>query len=600
MLHDLHAPKRCPAYGLILLAALVALPLLLAGRTRATSPAAAGETAAATHPTYGVNFITSAEDRAPGSGRTPESLAQQMQNGLTTGATWDRWPLYWFNIEQSPDSFNWATQDAAVAADVAAGLQLNAILLGTPPFYTTNPTAVASLADPQPRTGGVSLRSPEQATPEGLYEPVFSDGSDTPGAGKTINPANRWARFVAAAVDRYRPGGVLAQANGWPAGVGVTHWEMWNEPDLDSFWDASVADYARLLKVGYLAAKNTDPQAVVMHAALANNFAKLDYYRDVLTALQSSGDAEANGYFHDILPTHSYFYAWQSWYHVFRARNTMEDFGFDKPVWLNETGVPAWNDYPGPAWDPKSALRATTVEQASYTIQTAFYALAAGAEAIFHFQLYDGCGNQPQGTDFPPHNGDLCDANGDIIGQPGFPCAGDANGLYTNPTDAACFTQHPNPASPRQNQSAYRILTQYVQDVEPYWRLRPGDPKCLGPGGVMVPPVEMIAMYREATEERVVGMWTLCGEDETVDIAATSPDGMALLVFVDGSTQPIQAVGGHYQIQLPAATNRNPFPGQEVNPIYPIGGGPVVLVEKDNRQPVMSEFSYLPLIRFTP
>ncbi len=94
-------------------------------------------------------------------------------------------------------------------------------------------------------------------------------------------------------------------------------------------------------------------------------------------------------------------------------------------------------------------------------------------------------------------------------------------------------------------------------------------------------------------------MWTLCGDDETADLAATSPDGMALLVSADGSTQTIQAVGGRYRIQLSGATNRNPFPGQDVNPIYPIGGAPVVLVEKDDRQP-LPETSFLPLIQFVP
>ena len=93
-----------------------------------------------------------------------------------------------------------------------------------------------------------------------------------------------------------------------------------------------------------------------------------------------------------------------------------------------------------------------TLEQAYYTIQTAFYAAFAGADAIFHFQLYDACGNQPLGSDFPPHNGELC-------GNPLYPvCAGDANGLFTNPPDAACFTQHPDPETPRLNYTSYNFV----------------------------------------------------------------------------------------------------------------------------------------------
>lgn len=568
-----------------------------------SSPANALPHASESRPFYGINFITSAEDRAPGSGRTPESLARQMQDGVASGATWDRWPLYWFNIEQSPDQFNWSTQDAAVAADVSAGLSLNAILLGTPPFYTTSPQT--DRVQDALRPGGIYLSGPEQATPVGLYEPVFTDGTDLPGPGKSINPDNKWARFVAAAVERYRPGGVLAQVSGWPPGVGITHWEMWNEPDLDSFWDSSLEDYARLLKVGYLSAKQADPAAVVLFGALANNFAKFDYYRDVLTVFSNDPLASQFGYYHDILATHSYFTAWQSFLHVFRARNAMGDFGLDKPVWFNETGVPAWNDYPGPVWDPQSALRATMDEQASYVIQSAFYALFAGAESVFHFQLYDGCGNQPQGTDFPPHNGELCDANGDLNGRPGIPCAGDANGLFRNPTDAACFTQHPSPASPRPNQAAFKMLTTHLRDVEPYWRQRPGPAgSCLVASWpvavVSAPPMEWIAFYREATQERIVGMWTLCGLDQTAELPATSPTGQATLIRIDGTTETISAVDGVYTIPLPAATNRNPYIGQSENVIFPIGGAPVLVIEADDRLPVAPERLLLPLVVANP
>ena len=99
------------------------------------------------------------------------------------------------------------------------------------------------------------------------------------------------------------------------------------------------------------------------------------------------------------------------------------------------------------------------------------------------------------------------------------------------------------------------------------------------------PPQEWIAFYREATGERLVGMWTLCDRQETAIIDATSPDGRATIIFADGRTQIIAAVDGHYSIQLPPATNRNPFPGQSVNPLFPIGGSPVILVEKEDRTP---------------
>ncbi len=65
--------------------------------------------------------------------------------------------------------------------------------------------------------------------PQGLYLSVFSDDTDEPGPGKSINPDNRWAYFVNAAVNRYRPGGMLAQQQGWNDERGVRYWEIWNE-----------------------------------------------------------------------------------------------------------------------------------------------------------------------------------------------------------------------------------------------------------------------------------------------------------------------------------------------------------------------------------
>jgi hypothetical protein len=512
-------------------------------------------------PAYGVNFITSAEETAD---------EQKFQNGVSTGAGWDRWPIYWFHVEQAPGAFNWASQDTAAHGDVLHGLKTNAILLGTPEFYRTEPTSPAAPAGPE--GSELSLPTPQTGTPVGLYEAIFNDGTDIPGPGKQINPTNVWARFVYETVNRYKPGGVLAQANGWPAGAGITHWEMWNEPDFPFFWDGTVGDYARLLKVGYLAAEQADANAQILFGGLANYHLQPNFYEDVLAIFDGDPMAAGFNYFHDILATHSYSHAFATWTHVQRAANSQVAHGLNKPIWLNETGVPAWDDYPGPVWDPSSPLRATMEEQAAYVVQTTFYAAYAGADAIFHFQLYDACGNQPAGSDFPPHNGELC-------GDPNYPvCAGDANGLFRNPSDAVCFTQHPQPETPRPNYTAYQLLTSHFQGVEPLWWIRPGDPV----NGRQ----EWLAFYRPATNQRMVGMWARFGTDETAVIPATSSSG--LLIGSDGVTQTVTAVGGHYNIVLPAATNQNAFWDPE---LYMIGGRSYILIETDTLAPQISAYA---------
>jgi hypothetical protein len=508
---------------------------------------------------YGIVFISSAEAPAD---------EQQYQNALSLNPQWNRYPLYWFYIETTPGLFNWTAQDTAVQGDIDHNLRTNAILLGTPSFYTTgNPEFNPD--DPPPR-GAVRLTEPQIGTPAGLYDPIFSDGTYLTGPGKSINASNVWARFVFTAVNRYKPGGLLAQANGWLPTQGVTHWEIWNEPDLSFFWDGTTADYARLLKVGYLAARQADSNARILHGGLANNFNYLNYYADILAIHSGDTLAASFNYFHDILATHRYSNSFQSWFHVDRARSAHQSHGLSKPIWLNETGVPAWDDYPGPVWEPTSPLRATMAEQAHYLIQSTFYAVYGGAEAIFQFQLYDGCGNQPSGTDFPPHNGELCDENGRLIYDPQYPCAGDANGLFRNPPDAVCFSQHPQPETPRPAAAAYSLLAATFDQVDPYWWLRVGgsDPN----NGTQ----EWIAFYRPSTKQRIIGLWARFGNNETAVIPATA--GSALLLYPNGSSQTIFPINGQYTLQLLGATNQSaPWDPN----LYMIGGRPLILIEND-------------------
>ncbi len=520
---------------------------------------------ASTQPAYGVNFISWA--------RSAPMSETRYQNALSTGAGWNRWPFYWSDIEQSsqtPGDFHWAYQDTAVIADVEHGLKIDAVLLGTPSFYTTNPAAdqLASPLFTRP-AGPLSLDAVQAATPLGLYEPVFTDSTDIPGSGKTINDGNKWARFVYTAVSHYKPGGTLAQQRGWGAGVGVTHWELWNEPDLVHFWDGTKADYARLLKVGYLAAKQADANAQIIFGGLANASQNADYYRAVMNVFGGDASAPTYSYYHDIFATHNYHYAKMSWQYVFRASQVMTDFGIDKPIWLNESGVPVWDDYPGPVCEPDSLYRATMSEQADFIFQSALYATYGGADMLFFFQLYDDCGNL--GGDHDWYSPSTCS---ETVIEPG----GDAFGLFRNPADPAnyCYTHHPQPETPRPGYTAYRTLTTYFTDVEPMWWIRPyGSTPYNGRQ-------EWFGFYKPATGERVLGMFARYGTPETAVITSTNAAQTGILITPDGVTQTVTATNGVFTITLPAATNQNnPYNSEP----YDIGGRPYILIEPDTLPP---------------
>ncbi|MCP5093979.1 MAG: hypothetical protein GY943_00345, partial [Chloroflexi bacterium] len=491
-----------------------------------TPPVAeANPTAEGNSPTYGINFVSYASGSPMSSTR--------YENGRSTGATWNRWPMYWNGIEQTsetPPVFHWAFQDTAVINDIANGWQINAILLGTPSFYTTNLQS-ANMVMQQPDSA-LNTNFIQSATPLNVYEPIFNDSTDIPGPGKQINDGNKWARFVYAAVNRYKPGGPLAQQEGWDAGVGITHWELWNEPDLVSFWDGSTVDYARLLKVGYMAARQADPNAQILFGGLANDSNNLNFYNDVMAIYDADPIASTYAYFHDIVATHNYLYAWESWYHVWRAGNALSSRGLEKPIWLNESGVPVWDDYPGPICEPGSPFRASMTEQADFIIQSAFYATYAGADNIFFFQLYDDCGNQPGGTNFDWYSTDAC------TGDPAQDAGGDAFGLFRNSATGGCYWDHPQPETGRPGLDAFQLLTTHFTDVEPLWRLRPGSDNPFDG------PQEWIAFYKNSTGERMLGMWSRFGEEQTAVISSTNADGQGLLLHPDGVTEPITATNG--------------------------------------------------------
>lgn len=548
----------------LLSATLLLLGLALQQQQPALPPATQAQPAneIPSSPAYGVNFISWAKGLTPVSG-------QRYANAHATGASWNRWPMYWTNIEQSEGSFSWAYQDVAVTNDIAQGFQLDAILLGTPLFYTTSPAGAPFAASAD---NILAVNEIQAATPQGLYEPVFADGTDVPGAGKVINPANRWARFVHTAVNRYKPGGILAQQNGWTNGEGVTHWEMWNEPDLFQFWDGTVEDYARLLKVGYLAAKQADPNAQIIFGGLANvgdaAVGEADFYNRIMALYDADPEAETHGYYHDIFATHNYLYAWRSWLYVWRAGRTLSARNLEKPIWLNESGVPVWDDYPGPICEPDSPYRATMSEQADFIIQSAFFATYAGADNLFFFQLYDDCGNQPGGTNHANYPPSAC------TGDPTIDPGGDAFGLYRNPNDqsrAGCYWDSPQPETPREGVAAFQVLSTYLTGVEPLWRQRPN-------GGAQ----EWIAFYQPETQSRVLGVWSRGGTVETAAITATSAANTATLIGPDNNPQLVTAVNGVYTITLPAATNHNALWDPT---LFPIEGRPSILIEQDDLPP---------------
>lgn len=520
---------------LLLLAALGASIAGLPGRLAAQAPADVEPSHLAPNAQFGMCFVSSAEDRAP---------QDRYTRAISAGASWNRYPFYWQNVERSAGVYDYAALDAVVSDDVANHVRTLAILMGTAGVHASGGVdgpgpQVQQKMLPAIRSGQVSTRDLSIASaasaPRDLNAPVFSDGTDWPAPGKTINPGNPWARYVYTTVMRYKPGGVLAGERGWPQGSGIRHWEIWNEPDWVFFWGGSVEQYYRLLQVAYVSAKFADPAATVMIGGLATYFNPQWFpaLLDVMSADPDPAKRDANNQYHDAVAIHFYSRSRDAWDHMVRARYLLSARGLNKPLWVTESGVPVWNEYPGPTNDPKSPFRATTEEQAAYVVQAHAYALYAGAQVIFHFQLHDDCGNGPT--------------------------AMDAYGLFRNPPGSACY---PSDSAARTSLRAYQVAAGQMRGLTPLWRQTPNGDH------------EMLAFYRPGTGERVVVMWATDGHDVAARLTPTS--GSAVLVDMYGNSRRVTPVDGHYDVLLPRATNQNLPESAE----FMIGGAPYILVEQ--------------------
>jgi hypothetical protein len=474
------------------------------------------------------------------------------QRALDLGASWNRWPLYWDRVETRRGAFDWDAYDALVSEDLSHDLNLNVILLGIPAH----------------RREGDTITN--------LREPVFADETDMPTSEKAVNPQNPWAVFVRDAVRRYMPGGVLAQRESWADEQGVRVWEIWNEPDYEFFWSGGVEEYARLLQVAYLVIKAYDPDATVMMGGLLYP-TQANWLARVLSVYQDEIDPEANNWYMDAVAIHNYGDAWRTGWLTLVVRQTLVEYGLERPIWVTETGVPLWDDYPGPTWtedEPDArGLLATAEQQAAFMIQSAAYAWAEGARVIIYHQLYDDCGNQPPGTDFAP------DATAMPVCRPGEICAGDVFGMFTNPANAICFSQHPQPDSARPVADAFRLLAAVF--AEPFSRRGVID-------DVREDEAVVISFTRPDSDERIVIVWNTT--TEALELSLPAYGTGAALVSV-GSQRSIAPVDGAYMLRLPAAT----MPRQrflEPRLSVDIGGMPLILIEQMTNADAIAQLEF--------
>jgi len=136
----------------------------------------------------------------------------------------------------------------------------------------------------------------------------------------------QWESYVERTVKRFRDR--------------VHVWEIWNEPDIGSFWHGTLEEYMAVLRHAYAGAKRADPGCKVMSAGL-------DGRGEVfLVRMAEHGLADCC----DLVGAHPYAgTAEVAAYRMRVMRRVLDYFGIRKPLWITEVGWQSggWKSGPG-------------------------------------------------------------------------------------------------------------------------------------------------------------------------------------------------------------------------------------------------------------
>lgn len=228
-------------------------------------------------------------------------LDREIAEMKAVGARWLRVDIDWSVIEPNRGQQNWSVPDRVIGKARAAGLELVGIIAYTPAWARV------------------------------------ANGADT--HGYPADPA-QFATFSRQVAQRYSNR--------------VSHWEIWNEPNLTSFFRprADIDKYVQLLAAAAPAIKSVQGAARILNGGLAP---AVDDGTNIspVTFVQQLYAKGAHQYF-DILSIHPYSYpalpsdastqSWNTFYRMRLMRDVMVQYGDSATrIWATEFGAPTGN-----------------------------------------------------------------------------------------------------------------------------------------------------------------------------------------------------------------------------------------------------------------
>jgi hypothetical protein len=153
------------------------------------------------------------------------------------------------------------------------------------------------------------------------YTPLWNS------TGDTLNHWNhppvdydQFGKFVTALVNRYKDR--------------IKTWEVWNEPDIEFFWNGPTEDFAKLYKIGAEAVRKADPTAKVVFGGLAH---RVEFIESLFRDFGISP-------YVDIVNFHSYRETWDGRpaediiAYVNQVADVVAKYGDNQPLWMAEVG----------------------------------------------------------------------------------------------------------------------------------------------------------------------------------------------------------------------------------------------------------------------
>ena len=453
------------------------------------------------------------------------------QAGDTMGVQWSRLMFSWNDVQpDGPGDFSrlgLTLGDDYINRETGRGTRLAGLFQFTPPW-----------AQRDPQYG-------QRSVPKNLDLPVD-------------HPENYWARYVERVVGAYRGR--------------VDEWILWNEPDFrptdpgaggSYTWAGNDQEFARLMKVGYLAAKRANPNATVAFAGTAYWVEELavpkrvPFYERILRIFNGDPEAAANNHFHDAVALNLY----QSPDSIVMVHTFFEGIqqraGIRKPVWLTETNAMPTDDTSMPCSEKYTSVmpRVRMEEQAAFVVQAYALAAAAGYERIEFYKMDDGNVGRASCGEFEP-------AVWGVARDDGRP----RPVLDSLRTAIAHFRDAVNAR-----------FVPYVREAQ-NWAPWPDDPLSYYPNWQ----IYQVAIDK-ADGSRVTVIWN--GDGQTLRARVPIRGGGAQLMDKRGNSVPLNNNGTHYVLDLPGATARGEVivggvvagdpPGYHF-----IGGDPLILIEQ--------------------